>query len=255
MEKRKVKEEKPLPKTQSALRQTKTRRNFCSGFIGTNRTGKSSIARLMAKMWKKANPGKKVMAFDPQDQFTEVADDFIDIEDRNWPVKALELRNGLLILDDYRLINEQDKPVKNFGRLLSFREHYNIDIIYICHNPRLVINLLTYFTTHYYIFYTNATEGSFKDKIPNYSLCYNASVFVNAYVNQVGRGDYPKFHYVVIDTEKQKMFPQNMPSKYTHEYIDKLISAQDIKNIEELSKHLMEEIKMYDSIINKINKK
>ena len=67
------------------------------------------------------------------------------------------------------------------------KDGYNIDIIYSCHNPMLVINALTYFTTHYYVFYTNMQEGSWKKKIPNYSLCLAGSSYVNKYVRKHGR--------------------------------------------------------------------
>lgn len=186
------------------------RNNFLYGFIGTNRTGKSSVAKLLAKAWKDANPGQIIIAHDPQENFTDVADVFIQPEDDDWAIKCCEFRNCLIILDDFRLINESARPVEGLSNLLYYRAKWNIDIIAIFHNPSLIINAIAHFISHYFIFFTNAQEGSFKSKIPNYSLCIAASEEVNKYVSIYGRGVYPKFPYVIVDCEKQKLAAYNM---------------------------------------------
>jgi hypothetical protein len=169
------------------------RNNFLYGFIGTNRTGKSSVAKLLAEKWKEANPGQLVIAHDPQDNFIDVADVFIQPEDDDWAIKCCSFRNCLIILDDFRLINESARPVEGLSNLLYYRAKWNIDIITIFHNPSLIINAIAHFISHYFIFLTNAQEGSFKNKIPNYSLCIAASEEVNKYVSVFNRGLYPKF--------------------------------------------------------------
>ncbi len=186
------------------------RLNFVKGFMGTNRTGKSVTARKIADWWKEANPGEDIMAFDPQNRFKGVANKFISIEDTQWPYKAMKLKNALLILDDYRLINEGDRPIKGFRALMTVREDQNIDIIYICHNPMLILEMLTYFTTHYYMFYSLSKEGQFKYRMPNYELSNEASEMINAYVRKYGRGKYPNFPFVIVDTEAQDLKLQNM---------------------------------------------
>lgn len=187
--------------------------NFLYCFIGTNRTGKSATAVKLTESWKGSNPGQDVIAHDPQDNFIGLANIFIEPEDADWAVKCCEYRNCLLILDDYRLINEGNRPVKGLMKLLYFRAKWNIDIIVICHNPGLVINALAHFISHYFIFMTNAQEGSFKNKIPNYSLCVVASEEVNKYVSVYGRGSYPKFPFVIVDCERQKLIAINMENK------------------------------------------
>lgn len=186
------------------------RTNFCFGFIGTNRTGKSSVAKFIAQQWKDANPDQIVVSHDPQDNFIEESDYFITPGDDEWALKCLRLRNALIILDDVRLINDKNTAVKGLQELLYYRAKYNLDIIHICHNPSLLLNILAYFTSHYYIFYTNAQEGSFKKKIPNYSLCEAASSRVNKYVSLFGRGKYPDFPYIIVDCENQNLKAINM---------------------------------------------
>jgi len=189
------------------------RNNFLYGFIGTNRTGKSSVARQLIIAWKKANPNGKVIAHDPQDNFTDLVDIFILPEDEDWALKCCKFRNCLIVLDDFRLINESSRPVEGLSTLLYFRAKWNIDIITIFHNPSLVINAIAHFISHYFIFLTNAQEGSFKAKIPNYSLCIAASEEVNKYVSLFGRGTHPKFPYIVVDCERQKLLAYNMSQK------------------------------------------
>lgn len=189
------------------------RPNFVYGFIGTNRTGKSSVARFQALAWKKANPNGLIIAHDPQDNFIGVADIFIEPENSNWALDCHRHRNCLIIADDYRLINESARPVKGLMTLFYFRAKWNIDMIFICHNPALIINALAHFISHYFIFLTNAQEGSFKSKIPNYTFCIAASEEVNKHVSVFGRGSYPKFPYIVVDCEHQKLNAYNMEKK------------------------------------------
>jgi len=185
--------------------------NFCYGFIGTNRTGKSSIANVIAEKWRKDNPDPdyEIVSHDPQDNFIKITDRFIDPEDKDWAVKCCELKNCLLILDDVRLINEKNTPVNGLMKLLYFRAKRNVDIIHICHNPSLLLNSFAHFTNKYFIFYTNTQEGSFQKKLPNYSLCVAASNMVNKFVSKNGRGKWPNFPHVIVDTEKQKLIAMN----------------------------------------------
>jgi len=181
------------------------RLNFLWGFIGTNRTGKSVIARSCAEAYKKSKPDNAIVSFDPQKRFEEVSDWNIDPENKNWAVELHELRNALIILDDYRLINQNPTPVEGLAKLLYHRADWNLDIIYICHNPSLIINIFTYFTTHYFLFYTEAMDGSFQKKIMNYKLCISGQRLINKYVKTYDRGVYPNFPYVMVDTENLEL--------------------------------------------------
>lgn len=178
---------------------------FLWGFIGTNRTGKSVIARRCAEIWKKSRPDGMIVGFDPQKRFVGLLDGEIDPEDPDWCVKLHELRDALIILDDYRLINEKPTPVEGLAKLMYHRADWGIDIIYICHNPSLILNLLTYFTSHYFLFYTESMDGSFQKKIMNYKLCITGQRLINKHVKTYGRGEYPYFPYVMVDTENRQL--------------------------------------------------
>lgn len=190
------------------------RQNYCMSFIGTNRTGKTSVAKTMAKSWKQQNPGRRVMVFDPQNKFSDIATDFIFLnESRTWGNKILSLRNALLILDDYRLLHHKHQIIEEFAALLNFRSEWNVDIIYICHSPSLVLNTLTYYTSHYFIFYTLAQKDSFERKIPHYELCERAKSYINKYVRVKGRGSYPHFPHMIVDCENGTLLAQNMEKR------------------------------------------
>ena len=189
------------------------RLNILWAFIGTNRTGKSVIARMYAEIWRKNNPDGIIVSFDPQKRFKGLSDWELEAYDEDWISKLLELRNALIILDDYKIIHEKNTPMKGLGRLLAHRADYNLDIIYICHSPSLILNLLTFYTSHYFLFYTEAMDGSFQKKILNYKLCINGQRLINKYVRTFGRGTYPKFPHVIVDTERGELNAVNFTQK------------------------------------------
>jgi len=187
------------------------RTNFMFGFIGHNRTGKTSIAKEIAKQWKLTRPDGYIIAFDPQSKFNDLADEFIlQNEVRTWVDKVISHRKVLLILDDYRTLHTKSIADESLLTLMSLRCEYNIDIIYITHNPALVLNIFTYYTTHYFIFFTQSLMGSFEKKIPNYTCCQAAVTQINNYVKTYGKGDYPNFPYIVVDVQNEILTAQNI---------------------------------------------
>lgn len=192
------------------------RENFSYVFIGTNRTGKSLTARKQIIIWKKANPGKLVVGFDPQKRFTGLIDVKVDPENENWLSEILEMRDILLVIDDFRKLHESSYPPKGLKTLMIDFCDYNIDMMFIFHNPSDVFNCISNHATHYFIFKTNVSEGKFKEKIPNYHLCTLASYEVNKYVSQYGRGSYPKcdFPYMFIDNDSGKLSGINMMKQF-----------------------------------------
>jgi ABC-type dipeptide/oligopeptide/nickel transport system ATPase component len=189
--------------------ESEIRENELIGILGTNRTGKTTKAISLAKMWKENNDGP-VMAFDPQNYFTDIYDFKINPTNKSFGQEILKLRNGLLILDDFRILHPKNQSEPWLMDLMQYRNAYNIDIIYIVHNPSLVLNILSYFTTKYYIYYTESTMGSWERKIPNYNLCQAASLYINKYVSIRGKGTYPNFPYVMVDNIKQKLTGVNI---------------------------------------------
>lgn len=182
--------------------------------IGVNGSGKTTTAKQIATAYKQSRSSKYcIISHDPQNEFSNVTDYYIESNDTQWAEKLVNIKNCLLILDDYKLINEDPRAVKGFQKLLINRRANNVDIMYLCHNPALVLNLLAYFTTHYYIFFTKPQEGSFDKKIPDYSLCITACNIVNRYVQNFGHGTHPTFPYVCVNTDIKKLQAVNMNQK------------------------------------------
>lgn len=204
------------------------RYNFLFGMIGTNRTGKSITAQSIGKLWRNSNPDDTIVSFDPQKRFSDISDWNIQPDDDEWCVKLHTLRNALVILDDFRLINEKNTPIKGLSKLLYFRAEWNIDIIYIVHNPSLIINLLTYYTTNYFLFYTEATDGQFQKKIANYNLCINGQRLINNYVRAYGRGTYPDFPHIIVDCENRELNAVNFKKVTDNKKINKIANANKL---------------------------
>lgn len=193
-----------------------SRDNFLFTFLGVNKSGKSAQARKIAKAWRSSRDRKKykIVGFEPpgSNQFSDLIDYHIDIEDPDWAVKLAKYgKNILVILDDLSLLNEGDRPVKGLKSLLVRRANQNIDIICIYHNPKLVLNCIAYLTTHWFIFNTNPQHGGFKDKIPTYELCTGACNKVREYIRkyfstiQLYKSLFPKFPHVVVDVLSNTM--------------------------------------------------
>lgn len=210
------------------------RNNFIMGALGVNKTGKSSTFKTIAESWRGCrNSSKyKIVGHDPQRIFHNPNDlsrglitdknHLINPEDKNWAVKCCKLRNCLLILDEIRILCPTPQhPPKGLVTLFSQCFYWNIDIMWMTHNPSLVPEVCTYYTTHYYIFLTFAREGQFQKKIPNYSLCTAASNYVNRYAKKHGRGKHKldKFYegqgfpYAIVNTETQEIKGINMNNK------------------------------------------
>lgn len=216
------------------------RQPFLWAYIGHTGTGKTSTAVLMAKEWKKKYKGQKVIGFDPHDilRKEKLLDYYISAKDKNWaetlvtqlcvtckrvkhPEKDLcakcgkanfiyKFANSLLILDDYRALLQLDRTDEDVMNLLMLRRRIGIDMIYICHNPKFILNGFAPFTTHYSIFYSESHSTNFSDKIPKYKDCQKAANLANQYVMKFGRGTYPNFPYALVQPESDGIETINM---------------------------------------------
>lgn len=200
------------------------RKNFFGMFIGTNRTGKSVTARQYAEKWKIHNPEGFILAFDPQDNFENIADEFIVVGQKNWEQVATNKRNALLVFDDYRLLNMKNTPYNAFIQLMNYRAKWNVDIIMVTHSPSLVLAYFAFYVTDYFIFYTQTQKDTFERKIPNYQVCLDSSELINAYVKMHGRGEYPKFPHIIVNNDSDNIVLQG---------IDKEKFLQTIKSLED----------------------
>lgn len=198
------------------------RKNFVIGMIGANATGKTSITKEIVSDWKNSRPGQMVVGFDQHRQLGDLIDFYINPDDKDWAYHIWKkCKNCLVIMDDYKALVPNYVPTNGMRNIFIDRRHHNIDIIYSCHSPGNVIDMLTDFTTHYYIFHTKNTEGKFKDKMPNAELCIAASRAVNKYTSLYGLGKHQldreysgqKFPYIIANTETQKLTAVNMHNK------------------------------------------
>lgn len=193
----------------TVVRESDIRENELIGFIGTNGTGKTTKAVAIAEKWRENNSGP-IMVFDPQNRFSHIADFEINASSKNYQDEILRMRNGLIILDDFRILHPKNIAEKWLMDLLQYRRAYNVDIMYIVHSPSLVLNALSYYTTKYYVFYTETTLGSWQKKIPNYNQCQAASLYINNHVAIKGKGKYPNFPYIMVDNRTRKLTGVNI---------------------------------------------
>lgn len=198
-----------------------TRQPFFWGFIGHNRTGKTSTAILIAKQWKQKNVGCKIIGFDPQRALKKanLMDYEIFQKDKNWAEILLQrdkktgdykFRNSLLILDDYRILLKNNNTPDDVLDLLQFRNDMGLDIIYITHNPKLILERFAYFSNFFSVFYTQSHSNDWEEKITKYDACQKASNLVNKYVITYGRGTYPNFPHVMVNNESDELDIMNM---------------------------------------------
>jgi hypothetical protein len=192
----------------------KEREAFLWGFIGDNRTGKSVTALQMAREWREAKPFGTIIAHDPQGRFKDITDFYIPTGMKGWAEMCADQTDALIILDELRLLHPSPRADDGLLKLMANRGEHNIDIIYIVHNPALVLETLTYFTGMYFMFYTNSKIGGFQKKIPNYTLAHSASIYINKYVKTYGKGEYPSFPYIAVDTVTEELYAMNMNQEY-----------------------------------------
>lgn len=188
---------------------------FIQGWSGANRTGKSIEASKVAKHWKENNPKGQIIAFDPQNRFTEYLDFKIDVNTPNWADIVAEMTNVLLILDDFKKLYPGNQANAGIMNLMANRSEHGIDIIYICHNPADILEIFTKFTNQFCVFYTNTKTAQIKAKIPNNPELYEDAVnYINMYIDKYGRTEYPNpFPFVVANIETNELKAVNFKHK------------------------------------------
>lgn len=133
--------------------------------------------------------------------------------DENWLVDLIKTKNALIILDDYRMLHQSNQSDPLLSDLMCLRAENNLDIIFICHNPKKILESLTYYANFFYIFYNKSKDKDWEDRLPDSELCISGSDFINNYVRKNGRGEYPKFPHVIVDTDNEKIITQNIDRK------------------------------------------
>jgi len=180
------------------------RQPYLIGFIGTNRTGKTSTALNIVKSYKKANPKNEIICFDPQNKFGEYADYFIqDILDLN---NLIDRKDYLLVLDDYQALLPSDKMHHLFITLLTYRAENGVDIIFITHHPSLIKQQLSYYMTHLFIFYCNLSDDvvGINKKVVNAEKIEKLFREIEQEFIKNGGGEYPNFKHIVYSNQEDK---------------------------------------------------
>lgn len=227
------------------------RGNFCDGYIGFNKTGKSSVMRQKAEGWAStripnllSNVKYQIVGYDPQNVFGEKRDDkgniiqknlidlHIELDDPDWALRLCECKNTLVIIDEINDLLEQThyRQPRGLGRFFTQYWYNNNDVMWSIHNPIKAPNSATGHTTHYYIFMTFSKDGSFKKGIPSYTIAKTSSDEVNNYVRKYGKGKHrldPEyagqgFPHIIVDVQNGTAKAINMEKEVSN-YIKEAI--------------------------------
>lgn len=200
--------------------------NFIDGFMGVNKTGKSSTQKKVAQIWRDTHdPSMQIWGYDYQKVFGNLIPrgNHIDIQnDKNWALKCCKLRNGLLLLDEIKMgYKNPQHPPQGLDTLFSQCYYWNLSIIWSCHNPAQVPEVCTNHTSIYHIFLMYFKKRQFIEKIPNAWICITAANQVKRYIKIHGRGFHklsPNYrgqgfpYYIVnMDTQTTKAVNMNQP--------------------------------------------
>lgn len=236
-----------------------TRQAFVWAFIGKTGSGKTSTAVQMMKDWKRANRGSHLIGFDPHDVFRKenLMTRYITENDINWAETLMmkycnrckkvkgpdketccgksdwryKFANSLLAADDYRNLLTANSTPANVLSLLGLKRRIGLDMIFIMHNPKLLLERMSYYVTNFSIFATESTAGDFSDKISKYVPCQKAANLINQYVNELGGVDsdryrrmYPNFPHIIITNDNDDLNFMNMDQSI----IDRLVRTKRI---------------------------
>ncbi len=220
-------------------------------FIGYNRTGKSITAQQFANEWRMANPDGIVAGYDPQHRFKHLMDPQYRIYggEKGWwrgdkayrktgrkPLK--DLRNALVIIDDMRGLNPSFTTSPDLSRLMEFRAEYMIDIIMIVHSPGLILEGISMYVSHWFIYYTKGRQAKFEDKMENHKEYVLAAMLLKKYAHDFqkkkknpkqfydssGNGNHT-FPHVVVDTTTGTLTPRNINREWAEKALTQLSSS------------------------------
>lgn len=166
-------------------------RCFC--IIGNNNTGKSVVASAIIDSWQAKNPNGFVAAFDPQKRFKKD----IDIKSEEDLNDLSSMKNSLIAFDDFRKIHPNERATKWLSDLMDNRYEHGLDLIFIFHSPKRVIEFITYYADVFVVFFTNYKKEDVTKKIPDSDMLLEALSLVKEEYRINGGGYYPIFPHVM----------------------------------------------------------
>lgn len=203
-----------LPKNLSHYKDLFSKKGIVWGIVGSNQTGKQTLALQLAKEWKNKNKRGKVIVFDPQYRFREngACDYSIDYLAKDWAKTLLKKdnKNGkyifsdyLLILNSYRVLLNGNAIPKEVMRLLKLQAKIGFNLIYGTHHPKLIFPELYDATSYFSLFHVDLTD---RDDTKEYSKLVAPIHSISQHVRDLGGADsdkykrmYPKFPHIVIE--------------------------------------------------------
>lgn len=186
--------------------------NFVWALVGKIGSGLTTTAIQMARDWKKPTPLSpvqniigRVVAFDPTGILKKAC--IVDYEilesHKDWAKTLIEkdrkgnykFANSLLILDDYRLLISGQSTPADFLNLLTHKRRIGLSIIYMAHSPRLILERISFYTTHYSVFDLNE---NIQDKNFMYKNLQIAKDLIKEHITLNGKGTYPNFPHIIV---------------------------------------------------------
>lgn len=183
------------------------RKAFLYHLVGHNRTGKSTVALKIAERYKQSHPNNRIVSFDIQGRFRHISNEFITDEKDLEAYEKRRVKRTLFIFDDYHnLIDE--RVSKSLLLLLGQRNEWGLDFIFITHSPELIRKKVSYYITHYLLFYTAGSLSYFKKKTEDPERVIKCKKIIDNVWLSLSEEEqdklYPDFPYILIEFASRK---------------------------------------------------
>ena len=198
----------------------KARDSNVIGIVGTNNTGKTVIARqLIEKFNKKRDAIKKngkkypvnyhkLVVFDVQNRMEDLmreGDINIRIGVDGWEKQILELRDSMIVLDDFKVLLGGDTISPELLQIFGYRMEHGLDLIFIVWSPNLFPPRIHNFIDQYYLFRTNGSDKDFvarlngnKDKLIKCKSVLDS--YFEKFTKETYGAKYPNFPFIYYDS-------------------------------------------------------
>ncbi len=166
----------------------------CICVFGNNNTGKSVVVNAVIGSWVKKNPNGYVAAFDPQQRFKKD----IDIKTPEDLSELAGMKNSLIVFDDFRKIHLKSQPEKWLSDIMDNRYEHGLDLIFVFHSTKRILEFLTIYADTFMVFFTNYKEQDIIKKVPDSEFVLEALSLVQKEYRSNGAGEYPIFPHCLV---------------------------------------------------------